>query len=198
MKLDHLAIAAETLDEGVAWAEERLGVTFESGGKHERYGTHNKLLGLAGSIYLEVIAIDPDVQCTVPRWFDLDNFSGPPRLINWICEPDVLDPMLKHGMERVPMQRGDLHWDMGVPLDGSLPMGGGFPTVLSWDTDVPPGVLLTPTRLVLEELTVRHPIADTISAELEGILADDRVRFRKDDEISLSARFRNRNKVVTL
>ncbi|MBU2993904.1 VOC family protein [Octadecabacter sp. 1_MG-2023] len=198
MKLDHLAIAAETLDEGVAWAEERLGVTFLNGGKHERYGTHNKLLGLAGSIYLEVIAIDPDAKCSVPRWFNLDNFSGPPRLANWICEPSVLDPLLVHGMQRVPMQRGDLRWDMGVPPDGTLPMGGGFPTVLSWDTDVPPGELLPSTGVVLEELTVRHPLAETIAAELEGVLTDDRVRFRKDDEISLSAQFRHRDKVVTL
>jgi hypothetical protein len=198
MRLDHLAIAAETLEEGVAWAQERLGIKFQRGGKHERYGTHNKLAALHGGIYLEVIAIDPAARSDGPRWFGLDDFSGPPRLVNWICEPVVLEPFLVHGMESVPMSRGDLRWDMGVPPDGSLPMGGGFPTVLSWDTDTPPGALLGSSGLVLEELIVRHPKALEIAAELEGVLLDERVDFRADDAVSLSARFRNGNRRVTL
>ncbi len=198
MRLDHLAIAAETLEEGVAWAQDRLGTVFQGGGKHERYGTHNKLAALHGGIYLEVIAIDPAANSDGPRWFGLDDFSGPPRLVNWICEPDVLQPLLVHGMQSVPMSRGDLRWDMGVPPDGSLPMGGGFPTVLSWHTDAPPGVLLGSSRLVLEELIVRHPKALEIAAQLAGVLKDDRVTFRADDDVSLSARFRNRNRTVTL
>ena len=91
MRLDHLAIAAETLEEGVAWAQERLGVSFMAGGKHERFGTHNQLLGLADGLYLEVIAVDPDAICEGPRWFALDDFKGPPRLANWICEASNID-----------------------------------------------------------------------------------------------------------
>lgn len=198
MRLDHLAIAAETLEDGVAWAEDRLGVSFLGGGKHDRYGTHNKLAALHGGLYLEVIAVDPLANSDGPRWFGLDNFKGPPRLVNWICEPDVLAPYLVHGMVSVPMSRGDLRWDMGVPPDGSLPMGGGFPTVLSWHTDAPPGVLLGPSSLVLEELTVRHPNAQDIAAELDGVLKDERVQFRLDDTVSLSARFRNSDGTVKL
>ena len=198
MRLDHLAIAAETLDEGVAWAEDRLGVTFQVVGKHERFGTHNCLLGLHDGIYLEVIAVDPSASSTGPRWFGLDDFSGPPRLTNWICEPAQLEPFLVHGMEAIPMSRGDLCWDMGVPPDGSLPMGGGFPTVLSWHTDTPPGLLLASSGLVLEELTVRHPKAQDIAAELEGVLQDGRVTFCEDSQISLSARFRDGNRSVVL
>lgn len=138
MRLDHIAIAAETLEEGAAWAEERLGVPLLPGGKHARFGTHNQLLGLEDGLYLEVIAVDPAADCDGPRWFALDDFKGPPRLVNWICEPDDFDAFLRHGMEAVPMARGDLRWDMGAPRDGSLPLEGGFPTVLRWHTDTPP------------------------------------------------------------
>ena len=148
MRLDHLAIAAETLDEGVAWAEERLGVQFLNGGKHARFGTHNRLLGLESGLYLEVIAVDPDAISEGRRWFGLDDFRGPPRLTNWICEPEDFEGFLRHGMRSVPMARGDLRWDMGAPIDGSLPLGGGFPTVLRWHTDHPPGRALPALSLI--------------------------------------------------
>ena len=82
MRLDHLAIGAQTLQEGVAWAEAKLGVSFQAGGTHARFATHNRLLGVADGLYLEVIAADPDATCEGPRWFGLDTFSGPPRLVN--------------------------------------------------------------------------------------------------------------------
>lgn len=76
MKLDHLAVSARALDEGVAHVEAALGVRLAGGGKHPYMATHNRLLGL-GDIYLEVIAPDPEAQApNWPRWFDLDNFWG--------------------------------------------------------------------------------------------------------------------------
>ncbi|MFT5968132.1 MAG: hypothetical protein ACI9ND_002050, partial [Yoonia sp.] len=87
-QFDHIAIGCTTLADGVAWVEDQLGVSLLPGGKHAHFGTHNRLLGL-GDLYLEVIAKDPDAALTDrPTWFDLDNFSGPPRLANWICRSD--------------------------------------------------------------------------------------------------------------
>lgn len=187
MRLDHLAIAAQTLGEGVAWAEDRLGVTFGAGGKHARYGTHNRLLGLTDGLYLEVIAVDPDATSDGPRWFGLDNFSGAPRLANWICEPADFEAMLRHGMRAVAMQRGDLAWDMGVPVNGHLPLGGGFPTVLRWHTDTPPSMCLPPSGCALKMMTILHPKAHEIEMELHEHLRDSRIRFEVNAEISLTA-----------
>ena len=197
MRLDHLAIAAETLEEGVAWAEAKLSVALLAGGKHQRYGTHNQLLGLADGLYLEVISVDPGAPSDGPRWFDLDNFNGPPRLANWICEPDDLESFLRHGMRAVPMQRGDLLWDMAVPQDGSLPMGGGFPTMLRWHGDRP-GENLTPSGIALEKLTITHPKAGQIERELKAHLNDTRVVFKTDVNIALNARFQTPSGPVTL
>ncbi|MEN8840298.1 MAG: VOC family protein [Octadecabacter sp.] len=198
MRLDHLAIAAETLEEGVAWAQERLGVTFLAGGKHARFATHNQLLGLADGLYLEVITTDPAANCDGPRWFALDHFKGPPRLANWICEADDIDAFMVHGMRKVAMERGDLRWDMGVPPDGSLPMAGGFPTVLQWHTDNPPGRSLAQSGCALHRLNVCHPQADKIEVQLAGQLRDARVHFEVSDTVGLSAVFETPNGPVTL
>ena len=198
MRLDHLAIAAVTLEEGVAWVEERLGVSFQPGGKHTRYGTHNRLLGLADGLYLEVIAVDPDATCDGARWFGLDTFVGPPRLVNWICESMSFNEFMLYGMHKVSMERGDLHWDIGVPLDGSLPMGGGFPTILKWYTDTPPGCSLALSGCALRALTVAHPQAEDIKRTLTGQLTDPRVRFEVAPTIWLSAEFETPGGVVKL
>ena len=97
-QIDHLVVAAATLDEGVAWCEATLGVVPGPGGQHPLMGTHNRLLGLGGErfarCYFEIIAIDP---AAVPararhqrRWFDLDDpvlqaalAKDGPRLVHW-------------------------------------------------------------------------------------------------------------------
>ena len=90
LAFDHIAVSAETLGEGVAYVEDALGVRLAAIGHHPHMATHNRLLGL-GDLYLEVIAADPDApQPDWPRWFDLDHFSGPPRLTNWVARTNDL------------------------------------------------------------------------------------------------------------
>jgi len=190
MRLDHLAIACTALDEGVAWAEAALGVPFALGGAHARYGTHNRLLGLAGGLYLEVIAVDPQaVPEALPRWFGLDQFAGPPRLANWIVRVDDLDAALAAFPEcgaAVAMQRGDLRWRISVPEDGGLPLGAALPTLLHWDSP-PPGGTLPASGVSLHRLELRHPEIGRLQARLEPWLEDPRIHFEPSAEPGLGA-----------
>jgi hypothetical protein len=45
--VDHLVVIAHTLDQGVAWCEQTLGITPGPGGKHPLFGTHNRLFKIA-------------------------------------------------------------------------------------------------------------------------------------------------------
>ena len=46
-QLDHLVVAARSLDEGAAWCEATLGIVPGPGGKHPLMGTHNRLFPIA-------------------------------------------------------------------------------------------------------------------------------------------------------
>ncbi len=179
MRLDHLAVAGATLAEATAHVEEALGVRLGAGGSHARFGTHNRLIGLEDGLYLEAIAIDPAQQPQQrPRWFDLDNFSGPARLAHWILRAEDLAQeqalLPKHAQSPVQMQRGDLRWLMTVPADGIQPFDNVFPSVLQWQSP-PPAASLPQSGCRLRRLTVRHPEARALRAALARVLEDPRV-----------------------
>lgn len=178
LRLDHLAVACTHLPDGTAWVENRLGVTMQRGGQHTRYGTHNTLLGLSDGLYLEVIAKDPGA---VPEaghaWFGLDGFTGSPRLANWICQTDDIGAAPAIAGTARALTRGDLSWQITVPDDGSLPMGGGFPTLITWGAGTRhPAKTLAPSGCCLTTLEVHHPDANHI-LDLVGDL-DARVIIR--------------------
>jgi len=142
-ELDHLVVAARTLEEGAAWVESALGVKTLAGGKHPLMGTHNRVLSIGGRRYLEVIAIDPAAPPPArPRWFGLDDpairarLERGPALLHWVERTDDLDAALRGYPERVEVldaTRGDLSWRITVPSDGRLPCAGACPTLIQWD-----------------------------------------------------------------
>lgn len=158
--VDHLVVAAATLDDGVAWCESTLGVTPGPGGAHAFMGTHNRLLKIASEAYplayLEIIAIDPQAPAPArPRWFGLDEQAlqarlrdEGPRLIHFVARSPMLD-MHRWGLITVGHQPGDpvaasretanglLRWQILLREDGALACAGALPTLLQWDRPHP-------------------------------------------------------------
>lgn len=193
LRLDHLAVSAVTLEEGVAAVEEALGVRLAGGGQHPHMATHNRLLGL-GDIYLEVIATDPAAPRPAwPRWFDLDRFAGRHRLTNWICACDDLEAALA-GVPTgvgipVDLQRGDYRWRMAVPADGRLPFDGCFPALIQWQGALHPARALPESGIRLALLEVAHPQAEALEQALAGRFHDPRVALRPEPDKALRAVF---------
>jgi hypothetical protein len=152
--VDHLVIAAASLDQGVAWCETTLGITPGPGGKHPLMGTHNRLLKIATEAfpdaYLEIIAIDPAApQSGRARWFGLDDAGlqarllAGPRLIHVVARTSALgsdrqallaagfDPGVSVRAGRDTPQ-GPLAWQIVVRDDGVLLCGGALPTLIEW------------------------------------------------------------------
>lgn len=193
MQLDHFAVSGDTLDAAVDVVETALGVSMQSGGQHDVFFTHNCLLGLEDGLYLEAIAIDPNAaQPTRPRWFDLDRFTGPARLTNWICQTDNMGETLGHLPKGVgapvSLQRGDLRWQMAVPANGALPFDNLHPALITWQSPVHPSTVLTPSGCALLRLVVSHPDAAELEAALSGVFTNPRVVF-EPGPVALMAEF---------
>lgn len=191
LTFDHLAVSAETLEEGVAAVEAALGVALAGGGQHPHMSTHNRLIGL-GDLYLEVIAADPAApKPDWPRWFDLDNFAGRPRLTNWIARCDDLVAEVAQAPVGVgvpvSLQRGDYRWQMAVPADGKLPFDGCFPALIQWEGALHPARALPESGLRLTRLEIAHPQADALRAALN--LHDPRVVIVTGQSKELRASF---------
>ncbi len=190
--LDHIAVVARSLDEGTTYVEAVLGVDLSPGGKHAAMGTHNRLLSLGPHAYLEVIAVDPDApKPTLRRWFGLDTYSGPPRVMNWICSTDDLETAMTAappGIGRImTLSRGDTTWQMGVPDFGRLPFDDAMPALMSWGDSLHPNRRLPDHGLRLTRLDVFHPRAQELVSAFPALLKMQEVSVREGPEKRLIA-----------
>ncbi|WP_309664257.1 VOC family protein [Tabrizicola sp.] len=193
LTFDHLAVTSATLAEGVEAVEAALGVALAGGGQHPHMATHNRLLGL-GELYLEVIAVDPDAPTPLwPRWFDMDRFSGPARLTNWVAACEDIEAELALSPagvgEPVALQRGDYRWQMAIPADGCLPFDGGFPALIAWEGALHPARALPDAGVRLTRLEIAHPGADALADALATRIADPRVVIVQGPRKAMRATF---------
>ncbi|MEM8655677.1 MAG: VOC family protein [Pseudomonadota bacterium] len=193
MILDHLVVGGTDLDVARAHIEDALGVGMQPGGAHAVFQTHNALLGLEDGIYLEAIAPNPAVPApTRPRWYDLDRFSGAPRLSNWACAVadmnTALGDMPSGAGAPVAVNRGALSWRMAVSDDGTTPFDNLWPALIEWPDGVHPVGQLKPSGLRLRRLTLTHPEGEALAQAMELHLTDDRVRV-ETGPVGLHAEF---------
>jgi hypothetical protein len=197
VRLDHLVLAAPTLEEGVQWAERTLGVTPAPGGRHALMSTHNRLLKLDGSddAYLELIAVDPEAPDPGrARWFGLDDpalqaslRAGGPRLVHWVARTTNLD-MHRFGLLAAGLDPGTtlaaeratpaglLRWRVTVPDDGRPRAGGALPTLIEWQGPHP-APALPASGIALQELEV-HGLPARAAQVLQplGVRMDETAR----------------------
>ncbi len=179
-QLDHIVIGAATVAEGVAYLQSELGVTLPAGGEHPRMGTHNHLMQLSESTFLEVIAINPTAPAPArPRWFGLDDpfvqaqLRQQPRLLTWVVNTDDLADIHAQSMvplgEITPQVRGNLEWLITIPADGHLPGAGIIPTAIQWQVEGHPARNMANLGCTLKALRLYHPYPDWLQQALSAI-----------------------------
>ena len=198
-QVDHLVVAASTLEEGVAWCERTLGITPGSGGEHPLMGTHNRLFSIASPLYprayFEVVAINRGAHSasniSARRWFDLDNEAlqlqlkqSGPQLIHFVastpCAVPAIQALASLGIERGELltasrmtPNGLLSWQITVRSDGQRLMHGTLPTLIEWG-DIHPTDNMTTSGVTLQSLRASQPNPDPLSAahtalDLKGV-----------------------------
>ncbi|WP_374088983.1 VOC family protein [Methylomicrobium lacus] len=174
--IDHIVITAPSLEVGVEYVRQTLGVIPQVGGEHPRMGTHNSVLKLGEKRYLEVIAINPNaLQPDRPRWFRLDDpdASEPIRLATWIAHTNDIHAAATASPiplgEVESMSRGQMNWLITLPADGSLPLQGIAPTLIQWPPGVHPAATLPESGCTLVRLEGFHPEAEKVVRMLEFI-----------------------------
>lgn len=177
-EIDHLVLATHDLDAAATRLEAALGVPFAAGGRHERMGTHNRLLSLGPGLYLELIAIDPAAPDPGrPRWFGLDRLPplplGESRLIHWVARCSDIVAACRSALhspgEILHMERGDFRWRITVPADGHLPGEGLLPSLIEWDVAFHPADRLTDSGCRLMKLEAFHPAPGSLRKALEPL-----------------------------
>ncbi|MCH1412572.1 MAG: VOC family protein [Rhodobacteraceae bacterium] len=191
IKFDHFAIATEDLEKTVINLERILKFPFLTGGEHKMFGTHNRLFRL-GDVYLEVIAINRFATTQQkPRWFDLDNFSGKPRIATWIAKTDnildLLPNIWDNPGEIKKLSRDNLEWDFTVPVQGKMPMDGAAPALINWGSTRHPTLSMSDNNCRLDRFVVNTPFAEDLGSIIKKILFDERIQFEFSQQISFEA-----------
>jgi catechol 2,3-dioxygenase-like lactoylglutathione lyase family enzyme len=185
-RIDHLVFAARSLDEGVAWCREHLGVQPAGGGEHVLMGTHNRVFRVDSAgferAYFEIIAINPAAAAPGrPRWFDLDDegmraaLAKSPKLVHFVASTNQIESavaaLAAQDIDRgavIAVERGSLRWKMTVRPDGQRLFDGALPTLIQWE-GAHPCDSLPASGATLRSLTVTHPQSDALRKAYEAI-----------------------------
>jgi hypothetical protein len=154
-----------------------------AGGRHEGFGTWNRLLGLGPGSYMEVMSPDPaQPDPETPRWFGLDDLDVP-RLVTWCAAAagTSLDDVVMRGREagvdlgvprtgqRAREDGSILRWAMTDPWAERA--GGVVPFFIDWgDTPHPAASLPGGCRFV--GMRAEHPEPDRIARVYDALGLD--------------------------
>lgn len=185
-RIDHIVIAALSLEQGTEYIRNELGVSIPKGGFHATMGTHNHLMQLGNDAYLELIAIHPEADIPAhPRWFGLDDrlmresLQKGPRLITWVMNTSNIDQVVKiAGIDigtPTQLQRDGLRWQIALTDDGRLLGNGMLPYVIQWHSQPHPSTTMADKDCRLLSLEIYHNRPDWIIQKLKSIGAESLV-----------------------
>jgi hypothetical protein len=158
--------------------ETLLGVRAAPGGSHPGRGTRNALIRLGASVYLEIIAPDPNQpEPREPRWFGTDSTSNA-RLATWAARSADLDDLRRRaangGVQLGEVRTGSRRRTDGVMLSwrftdpGIVAADGIVPFFIDWGPSPHPAHTLS-EGASLVGLRAEHPDAPSVTQILRAV-----------------------------
>jgi hypothetical protein len=186
-RIDHLIIAAPSLKEGMARAEELLGVEAMPGGQHPGFGTRNALISLGKGTYLEIVGPDPEQPDPEgARLFGVDDLKAS-KLVTWVAKGTDLEGLVSGAgsagtyesvLGSVPSggrKQPDgsfLAWEVTDPFTPRE--GGVVPFFIDWG-ETPHPSETAPVGCELVDLRAEHPDVGRVREILNGLELNLRV-----------------------
>lgn len=184
LKLDHISVVAPSLAEGVSHVRACLDLDVPFGQRHAYMGTYNHLRQLGDTVYLEIVALDPEADGPGrTRWFGLDDqkkvrsdWDEGRRLRGWVARTDAIEAIIAghRGIfgEKVPLPAVNSSFDFAIPNDGSLPLDGAAPSII--DRRGKPRSMATIADLGarLRSFSLEHPDPAAVEALYRAMTVD--------------------------
>ena len=148
MRIDHVIIGARDIEAVADRLWERHGLASLPGGRHVGWGTHNRIVPLAGP-YIEILGVADESEAMrdpMGRWLLANTGTGDP-LMAWCCETGDIERIARRlglALERGGRERPDgsrLSWRVA----GREAQLGARPFFIAWDApEMRPGLLAAP------------------------------------------------------
>lgn len=207
-KIDHFAIGANDLPQGINYLNSLTGITMGAGSKHDLMSTHNCVMQSGNESFLELIAIDPEAPDPGrTRWFTLDDpqtqsrIAVRPRALCWVVNTDDLDTLVASSPvplgEIVKFQRGDRTWRLTVPNDGHLPGNALLPAFIEWSPGPHPSTGQQDLGAKLLSVQLTHPRPDDLLNTLKTLQVDHLAEVSAGEE-ALSFKLETPNGIVVI
>ena len=177
---DHVQLACNDLDKGIAFVESKTGVKAAFGGVHPGRGSRNALLKLGERQYLEILAPDPaqDRSADVRGLYKIES----PRLLEWAAHVDDLDPIIR-ALEAAKIETKPVFPGSRKRPDGKLlrwralnlkdTRGGVLPFFIEWSADSAHPASDAPPGCELTSFTVTDPDPEPLRATLRTLQLGD-------------------------
>lgn len=165
-RVDHLVYGTPELNRGIDEIARLTGVRASPGGQHPGGGTHNALLRLGPTAYLEIIAPDPEQPAPrQPRAFGIDGLTES-KLVTWAANGTDLEQFrqaaLRHGVQLGEVHAGSRKTPDGAMLSwrstslSAMIANGVVPFFIDWGNSSHPSQAAA-TGLTLLGLRGEHP-----------------------------------------
>ncbi len=164
-RIDHIVYCVRDLDLASDYIERLTGIRPVYGGRHLSKGTHNALLKVGASAYLELLAIDDENDNVDDRWMGIDLIENE-VITRWAIKSDDLtgDANTLHSIDfskgriltgsRKCKDGSSLKWQMTDPLNS--PAVDIIPFYISWKNGIHPSNQLQ-DGCAIRKLNIHHP-----------------------------------------
>jgi hypothetical protein len=192
-RIDHVILGVNDLERGIEELERLTGVRAVFGGAHPGRGTHNALISLGGSQYLEILAPNPKDES--PAWIGELKSLASLTPVGWAAKGEDL-PALQQSLRSQSVPTGEVRPGERKKPDGTRlawktlelasPSSDLLPFFIEWDAGSAHPSATSPAGCKLTGFILEDPAPDTLRKTLQAAGLAVEVRQAQESGLRIS------------